>query len=422
VQLLQGLKVYSLLTVAAAVLLIPAPCRAADLGITSETIVRYLERDDTKGKVYTVVPGYEFLRIDYGNLRSQGVSFHGYGWGRLNLGDNYHTNTTEGQFLYGYLEYLDPKRDYQLRLGRQYIFEGVARESIDGLYAKTDIIPTVTLSAYTGLPVNLNETNGVKGDFTFGTNVKQGLPGHYDLGISYKYTTNDGSVYEQLLGADYSLQLPLNTSLFGRSTYNLHTGGWGEQSVELRVPLSRFELRPFYHYYTYDNFMGKSTVTPLPFRFLAETGEKISIIGTEGFWYPAENIEFAAKYKHYDYENRFSSANTFTALAVIRRQIFSELGFEFGRTDGNLAENRYYYGRSYVYWDIQPAFVTADLVYVHYDEDIYATSSSLFVSLGAGWSFLKKSLSVKLSGDYSQDPYFNKDYRFMVKGSYAFTK
>ncbi len=422
-QLLQRVKIHILLIAATAALLAPTVGRTAELGITSETIIRYLERDSSTGQTNKIVPGYEFFRIDFGNLKTPGLSFHGYGWGRVNLGDNYAgDSSTAGQVLYGYLEYMDKNRDHQFRLGRQYIFEGVTAESIDGVYAKTYSIPTVTLSAYTGLPVNLNEKNGVKGDFTFGTKVQQGLPGRYDLGISYKYTANDGSTYQQRFGFDYSLVLPLNASLFGRNTYNLQTGGWGEHFVEVRVPFKSFELRPFYNYYTYEDLMGKSSVTPLPFRFLAQTGEKITSFGTEGFWYPTENIEFAAKYKHYDYETRYSWANTYSLLAGVRRKIFSEVGFEFGRTDGNLNSNRYYYGRSYIYWDLQPSFITTDVVYAKYDEEIYTKSNSLFVSLGVGRNFLDKALSLKLSGDYSQDPYFRKDFRFMVRGSYAFTK
>src|SRR5919198_1636755 len=68
-----------------------------DLSVNSDTIFRYYERDDKAGKVHHVVPAYEFLRLDYGNFRTPGLSLHAYGWGRVNLKDKYFNNDTAGE-------------------------------------------------------------------------------------------------------------------------------------------------------------------------------------------------------------------------------------------------------------------------------------------------------------------------------------
>lgn len=414
---------------AAAQLMAPATSAAADLGITSDTIVRLYERDDSGGRQRSLLPVYEFLRLDYTAPKTPGLSLHAYGWGRANLRDDFGNadDTADGELLYAYLDYLDPKnRDYQVRAGRQYIFEGVMREAIDGLYAKTDLLPTVTASAYAGLPVNLEDEKGRGGDWIYGARVAQGIPGRYDVALAYKQTLNHGSTDEQLVGADATLLLPANMTLVGHTTYNLVTGGWGEHSYELRLPFKAFELRPFYQRYRYEDFLNRRAGGSAPFRYMSQLGEKVDIAGTEAFWYPAENIEFGARYKHYEYDSRYGSANMYTVLAAIRRKIFSEVGGEFGRVEGDMAQNRYYLGRAYAYWDIAPLFVTADVVYVNYDEgdvwSMYGEDSAFFASIGVGRKFLDKSLNVKLSLDYSRDPYFDKDYRGTLAASYAFGK
>lgn len=414
---------------AAALLTAPPSGSAADLGITSDTIVRLYERDDSGGRQRSLLPVYEFLRFDYTVPKTPGLSFHAYGWGRANLRDDFGNadGTADGELLYAYLDYLDPKnRDYQVRLGRQYIFEGVMRESIDGVYVKTDLVPTVTASAYAGFPVNLQDVKGVGGDWIYGARVAQGIPGRYDVALSYKHTGNDGSTDEQLLGADATLLLPANITLLGHTTWNLVTGGLGEQSYELRLPFKAFELRPFYQHYRYEDFLNRKSGGATPFLYTSQFGEQVDIAGTEAFWYPAENIEFGARYKHYEYEKRYGSADMYTVLAAVRRKIFSEAGVEFGRVEGDIAQNRYYLGRAYVYWDVAPAFVTADVVYVNYDDgniwSMYRKDSAFFASVGGGSKFLDKALTVKLSLDYSQDPYFDKDYRGTLAASYAFGK
>jgi len=50
-------------------LLVPATSGAADLNISSDTVVRMLERDDSNGKQRSLLPAYEFLQLDYGTSR-----------------------------------------------------------------------------------------------------------------------------------------------------------------------------------------------------------------------------------------------------------------------------------------------------------------------------------------------------------------
>lgn len=399
-------------------LLAPFPSRAADLHVTADTIIRGFDRQADNGKKLSAAPAYEYLQLDYGNLKTPGLSLHAQGWGRINLGDNYNNGDSAGQLLHAYLQYVSPNRDFLLRAGRQYIFEGVARDSIDGIYGKTYLIPSLSLSAFAGSPVALDTSNGRKGDYIFGAKLTHYRPGSYDLGVSYKYIADNGIRHEESLGADLTVLLPDGISLLGHSSFNLVTGGLRELSYEMRLPLSQFAFQPFFQHFQYSDYFNNRSNSANPFRFLQGTGNSLTVIGTEAFWYPSDHGEFVMRFKNYDYDKRFSSSQLYSLLAIWKWKILSEVGAEFGRMQGSEAENRYYQGRGYFFWNMAPGFITGDVMYINYDKAIYTKNSSLFTSVGGGTKFFNDTLSVKLSFDFSKDPYFDSDYRWMLKLTY----
>ena len=84
--------------------------------------------------------------------------------------------------------------------------------------------------------------------------------------------------------------------------------------------------------------------------------------------------------------------------------------------DGKTPETRYLLARAYFYWDspfnfMQSGFFTGDAVYVGYDQEIFGKDRSVFCSLGTGFNLYRDMLQLKISGDYSDDPYFDSDIR-----------
>ena len=106
----------------------------------------------------------------------------------------------------------------------------------------------------------------------------------------------------------------------------------------------------------------------------------------------------------------------------------TQYGVEIGHTAADdTAGNDYTLVRLYGYCDAMADrfwldFFSADMLLAYYDEDIYGEDSSLFVSLAGGKRFMDDALSITLSGDYSQDPYFDDDLRGMLTMSYAYDK
>jgi len=406
-------------------LLAPAQLLAAELNFQSDTIVRGFERDTATQTDAGVVPVYEYLQVDAGTLDEPGLALHLYGWGRLDLADNeYFTDETAGELLYGYLEYSQSQARFNARLGRQSVFEGVANEVVDGLRLSSDLGRYFSGSVYAGQPATLAEENGRDGDSIFGGRLANHLAGYYDLGVSYKKIRSDSTDAEELAGVDLSLYLPADMTLSGFSSYNLDSEDFAEHSYEANLKLGPVSLRPFVQFFQYDDYFGTAT-SPSPFSFLAGTGEELTIFGADLTLPVKETWVLTAKAKHYDYEVFDDSSQYVSAQVSWSGEGLTQVGGELGYMSGDAAQNDYVLLRLFGYCDqvkeILPIdFVSGDLVYVGYDQKIYNEDRSLFVSLGLGKTYLDDSLKLKLSGDYSSDPYFDNDLRGMLTASYRF--
>ncbi len=401
----------------------PGVSLAAEFQLKSDTLFRLFERDTAGEEDKTVAPAYQYLQLDVGSTTEPGLSFHAYGWGRLDLADDdYFDDDTAGELLYGYLEYRAKEANFNARLGRQYIFEGVANDAVDGLRLSSDLGRYFTASLYAGQPVALDSEQGRDGDSIYGGRLGHRLSGWYDLGVSYQEIDNDDDLAEEMLGIDLGLYLPYGISLYGFSSRNLETDGWGEHSYELRFNLAGIDLRPYYQKFRYEDQFGTGANSASPFRFLAETDEEVEVIGADATWVGTA-WDLGAKAKNYDYDQRDENAQYYALLATWRAAERCSLGGEAGVMDGDAAENDYVLLRAYAYWNQLPkplplSFLSGEVVWVDYREDIYGEDTSLFLSLGGGWRFLEDALEVKLSGDYSSDPYFDEDVRGMLTISY----
>ena len=407
--------------------LTPAHSFGAETRIQSDTIFRVFERDTATEEDAAVLPIYEYLHFDTGELEDYGVSLHLYGWGRTDLADSgYFEDQTSGDLLFGYLEYRPRTDDYRLlKFGRQHVFEGVANETIDGLRLSGDFGDSFSLSVYGGQPVGLASEQGRSGDSIVGGRLAHRYSTLYEIGVSYKTADNDGETAEDMLGVDLALFPPADLSLFGFSSYNRESKGWAEHSYELRVPLGDFMLKPYYRHFSYKDYFATGANAVNPFRSLAQSEEDLTAYGVDALWQLDDSWTFGGKFKQHDYD-QFDPAQTYSILAAWQNEEQTQYGVEIGRTAaGDVAGNDYTLVRLYGFTEaIAGRFgfdnLSADLLLAQYDEEIYGENSSLFISFGGGKRFMGEALSVKLSGDYSQDPNFGDDLRGNLKVSYTY--
>ncbi len=405
--------------------LLPAGTFAMSSEVELETMVRSFERTIPVEGDSRVLPGYGYLKLGLKDITSTGISFHGYGWGRYDLADSkFYDSKSEGELVYGYFEYRKHFSTLRARLGRQHVFEGVANETIDGLWASGHASPTVSLSGYAGQPVGLTSTNGRGGDLIFGGRAAYHGNEKYDVGVSVKFSNNDGDTADRMVGVDLSWALPKDMTLFGFSKFNAEESGFAEHSWELRIPTEEFSFKPFFRYFDYDSYFGTGDKAALPFRNLANSGESVGILGLDSFWRKSETLNLGAKLKYYSYDQNDTS-QFISALVDLIGEEHTRTGGELGYMRGEAANNNYLMLRLYTYQDQLPekywvAFVSADLLYALYDKEIFNKDSSLFLSIGAGKHFLGDALDMKLSADYSVDPYYTSDLKGMLSATYYF--
>jgi hypothetical protein len=422
----QGSGLFFLLLGIVGILCVPMAVPAAQVSVQSDTLLRVFQRDTATDTDASVIPVYEYMQVDIGTADEPGLALHLYGWGRWDMADNdYYADATAGELLYGYLEYTHELARFNARVGRQQVFEGVANEAVDGLRISSDLGKYFSGSIYAGQPVGVDIDEGRSGDSIYGGRLAHHLAGRYDLGVSYKKIRNDSEDAEETAGVDLSAYLPHGTNIHGFSAYNLDTDDWGEHSYELAFALGPVALRPYFQRFQYEDYFGTGANSANPFRFLAKTGEELSVGGADLTLPAGESWVLAFKAKHYDYKVLDDTSQFYSAQAIRSGEGHSQVGGEIGYMKGDAAQNDYYLIRVFTYWDQLPegwllAFVSGDVVFVGYDEDIYGEDSSLFISLATGKKFLEEALELKLSGDYSRDPYFDGDLRAMLTARYHF--
>jgi hypothetical protein len=394
--------------------------RTKKLDVSSETIVRMFKRDTETQENIRAIPIYEYLRVDYGDAEVEGFSMHLHGWGRTDIGDGgFFEDDTDGELLYGYLEYARPSYGVNLKLGRQHVFEGVANENVDGLRVAGAITPYFVYSAYGGFAVAFDSENGHEDNNIWGARVAHRLGAKYEVGLSYKKIDNDDDPVEEMMGIDLFAGLLSNLDFYGFSAQNLDTGDWAEHSYEARLTIQDLYIRPFYQRYRYEDFFRDDETSSNIFGFLKDTDEILSVAGGDLFWRGVKNMDLGATVKHYDYDQRQETALFYSGQLTLSFGGQTQAGGELGRMDGETDETRYLLTRAWFYWDrpvkyLLGGFLTGDVVYVYYDEEIFGKDSSLFLSLGTGWQFLADALKLKISGDYSDDPFFDEDIRGML--------
>ena len=394
--------------------------------VSSETIFGGFERNTDKQEDATVVPVYEYLRLDLGALDQGGLSLHMYGWGRYDFNDSdSFDDNPDGELLYGYLEYNRPDYGFNFTVGRQHVMAGIINNSIDGLGVKSALTPYFKLALYGGSPVGQSSDGGRSEDSIWGGRVAGHLAAEYEIGLSYKKKKSDGDDDEEMAGFDLFAQLPFNINFFGFSSYNLDTQGWGEHSYDIRFNIIGFNFRPFYQRFRYEDFFSTKDNSANPFRFLADSGEILSSLGTDVIWQWFDQVDLGVKLNLYDYDSRDDQAFYFEGNANWKINGLSQIGGQLGHMNGDSDETRYILTRAFFYWN-EPGFlsrlgfITGDAMYVHYDQEIYSQDYSLWLSLGAGMRFFDDAMEVKLSGDWSDDPYLDSDIRGMLKIQYTY--
>ncbi|HEY6007552.1 MAG TPA: hypothetical protein VIU40_04455 [Geobacteraceae bacterium] len=415
------------------VLVLPSICHAVDMGVNGTTIVRFEQRSVPGFSKTNVVPATQFLGIDADKLGSEALSLHLYGWGRVDL-DQRSTaeKSPDGDLSYGYLNYRFPLADGVFRAGRFFLYEGVAAEQMDGLYARADLAKGFTLSAYGGVPVLLDKDQHSKGDYIVGGRASYRVAGILELGASGlqegrvlldKFTgeTEDRG----LIGADLWLSPVRMIELTGRTSYNTSTGGVGEHSYLLSLrPISPLTLSGEFNEYRFKNYFAFTNTISTVFNsstgransalFDPTTGDILRVYGATVTYMIAKPLEISLDYHHYD-RNTLGNSDRFGGdlrLTLLDNKL--RTGASWHRLHAATGANSYHEMRAYALMDWGKIQTSVDAISDLYDDKIFDRYSAYELQGSLGYRIVP---NVTLSGDvsYGQNPQLRDEVKGLVR-------
>ncbi len=394
----------------------PAGVWAVDVAGDSRTYLR--TRETAAGD--NLMPLYEYLNLAVTNAGSEAMSFHVGGWLRYDLQDDTRGKSRNSDLQYAYLSYRSANDNRILNLGRVMVFEGVAAERVDGLYARTDLAGGFGLSAFGGVPVEVGGDTGGN-NVIYGGRLAHQSANLYTFGVSYLKQEKDSQEYREEQGVDILLRPLKKVEILGRSSYNVRTSGWMEHSYFLLLgPFDKLRLHTRASMINYEDYFTAVTTPALTFQpgGPIDPREKATTLGEEISYAWSENLSLSVEYRKYDYDIA-GGANYYGMRATYSVPDMGSMGLSLHRMDGEASRLQYDVVRIYGSKKIGKIDVVADLFDIMYDAPINGEDNALSASLSGGYNLTEK---LKLAADveYMSNPDYDKDVRAFIKLIYRF--
>jgi hypothetical protein len=402
-------------------LLFAGTAPAADLSLSSRTYLRYYERESAGGNEDTFAPLYEYLSADATNLGGMPVAFHFYGWGRADLGEETGTGRTSGDIGSLYLEYLHPQGNAQAKLGRFFLTEGAAMETIDGAFAKATTPLGLGVSVYGGAPVEDTILNGTReGSALYGGRVFFAKAGFVELGASYlrENGTFQRGKDRELYGGDLWLRVAPSVDLTAQAAYNRSVREMASQRYAVRiVPGAAFDISAGYESYTYKGLF-QSTLNPaFVFPALDNNDEVQTIFGiVDWAFVPGWTLEVAGKHIRHDKSDPGDADRGEVGLRHTYNDKKDVAGLSAAFVAADRDENEYREVRGFATYSPSKIRLALDALTQRYQKEIHGKKNTYQVVASAGYQVLA---ALQLSGDlvYTQSPNYSKDYAGLLRAT-----
>ncbi len=399
--------------------LLPAPCLAADITLSSRTYLLYYEREVTGSPDKEFAPLYEYLSGDARELGGNPLSFHFYGWGRADLMDDTDDDGTGGDLASAYLQYSHPTGNAEMRLGRFFLAEGVAAEILDGILLKGRTPVGLGLSLFGGVPVERTITSTDKGDSIYGGRLFFAHPGYTEIGVSYLMEKGDFQNDDrEMVGGDIWLRPGIPVELSGRADYNVSTSSLARQRYVLRLlPFSRLDIAAGYEEYAYKDLFQNALNSAFASPAIDNTDE-VQVLFVVVDLLIAEGLTVEAGLKSIEHDRSDPGDATRAELglryAYNDRKDMAGLSAAFVSADRD--ENEYQEYRCFATYSPGPWRFSLDAL-THQYKKVAGTIEDAYQVVGsAGWQVLSY---LKLSGDvtYTRSPRFTEDYAGLLRVS-----
>jgi len=399
--------------------LLPAPCLAADVTLSSQTYLLYYEREVTGGSDKEYAPLYEYISGDVSNLGGNPLSFHFYGWGRVDLGDDTDDDGTGGDLASAYLQYIHPTGNGEMRLGRFFLTEGVAAEILDGIFLKGRTPSGFGLSVFGGVPVERSITSTDEGDSIYGGRLFFARSGFAEIGVSYLKEDGDFQGDDrEMVGGDIWLKPGIPVELSGRADYNVSTSSLARQRYVLRLmPSSRLDIAVGYEDYTYADLFQNTLNSAFSSPAIDNTDE-VQILFVDLDFLIAEGltVEAGVKSIQHDRSNPGDATRAELGLRYAYNDRKDMAGLSAAFVSADQDANEYQEFRAFATYSPGPWRFSLDALTHQYEKVISGIDDAYQVVGSAGWQalpYLKASWDVT----YTRSPRFSEDYSGLVRVS-----
>jgi len=393
---------------------------ALDLGGRSRTYTQF--RETAAGNRY--IPLSEYLDLSIDDRSGSGISFYFGGWGNADLADESFGKRYNSDLQYAYLDYTDRSATFNAKLGRFYVFEGVAAEQVDGLFLKEYLLGRIGVSVYGGIPVE-TDFDKRNGDLIYGGRLSDGIPGVYTIGVSYLKEENDDLDFREETGTDLWIRMGKYAEAGGKSVYNVDTSGWQEHDYFLSLALGKnVFLKPRVSWINYEHYFTAATTSAFTFSPVTiDPDEELLTAGGEAEFIITDNVSFTGDYRRYSYAlagdaDYYGGKVTYLSVpgSFDQKRKWSS-GIAYHRMNGENDSLRYNEYRFFIGRRFGPADIALDLYDVNFDLERNGVSHAYTASLALGYD-VTRALRIGADVEYGENPDYDKEVKGMIKIMY----
>lgn len=409
------------------------PAGAAESTFSSTTYLRAFQRPDSSGGKERFLPLYEYLSGDATQLRGDlPLAFHFAAWGRLDLAEDTGSRGTGGDFDAAYLDYRHPNGNGEARLGRFFLAEGVASDTIDGVFVKGRTGPGFGGALFAGKPVEQGGGAIETGRAIYGGRAFFAAAGFAEIGASIlqekgDFPKGDGAIDDRTLaGGDLWLRPGGPIEFNGQASYNLATKGFASQRYTVRLmPGAGMDVLAGYEAYEYrDLFHGTlnpAFQTSIP-GFDNTDKVKVTFVTIDWEFMKGLVLEAALKNMKHNAVDPGTSSRGQAGLRWAWNDRKDTVGASVAATTGDRDENEYSEYRVYGMWSPDDWRLAADLLAQRYKvafADNPSRKNAIQAVASAGYQVRP---DLKVSGDltWSKSPRLDDDYAGTVRLAYNF--
>lgn len=418
------MRIWSAFSVILLLLFAMRTLAGAETSVGGTTLIRFEQRSMPGFEKQNIIPATQFLSIESTGLADPNLSLHLNGWGRIDIADSSTAKDSDGTLNYGYLRYLFPQANAEVKAGRFFVFEGVSSENVDGLYVRTGLAKGFTIAAYGGAPVHPASSVDNRGDYLVGGRLSYSAPSFVDIGISTLYEKGliSGPLSKlrdtrQLVGADVWLKPHAVADFKGRISYDTVNQGIAEQSWLLSLKTgSSATLAIDYSQYEFKELFAASSIRSL-FNPDAAGGQKAA--GLSYTFQVAKPLEVTAAYRHSEHEQN-GSAERFGLQG--RLNLFEDkglAGLSYFRVSAPSGTNSFHEGRGYLLYTADRYSASIDGIVDLYDDAINGKKSGFEIQGSAGYR-LMPNLNLSCDVSYAQNPAYSNELKGLIRLSFNY--